>query len=182
MALQRSAAGDKPDGTPARETGRVDAGALLEGTVTDAMIRDRFAGMANAPATPPILVEIDQAVTGGQAHDRFDIMLRGRAVSVAPIEEVRLLVGDLVVSTASYGLPEQAAPGILPDGRAARQRVFHFSLPRSAGPRQEGIGLRIVARTEDGCVGCFRPGRLRHPGGRCPPPCRDVYRARLAHR
>ncbi len=129
----------------------MDAGALLEGTVTDAVIRDRVGGLANVPATPPIRIEIDQAVTGGQVHDRFDIMLRGRAVSVAPIEEVRLQVGDLVVGTASYGLPEQAAPGILPDGRAARQRVFHFSLPRPAGPRQEGVGLQIVARTEDGC-------------------------------
>ena len=107
--------------------------------------------MATARATPPILIEIDQAVTGGQVHDRFDIVLRGRAVSMAPIEEIRLQVGGLVVSTASYGLPEQAALGILPDGRPARQRVFHFSLPRPASLHRERLDLQIVARTEDGC-------------------------------
>ena len=97
-----------------------------------------------------IVIEIDPAVTGGYVYDRFDVMIRGRAVSAAPIEEVRLEVDGAVICTASYGQPERAASTFMPDGTAARQRGFQFNLPRPGDGRVERCAFQIIARTEDG--------------------------------
>jgi ADP-heptose:LPS heptosyltransferase/GT2 family glycosyltransferase len=97
-----------------------------------------------------VLIEIDPSVSGGYVHNRFDVMIRGRAVSTAAIEEIRLQDGDRVISTASYGLPERAAPAVMPDGRPARQRAFHFNLPRPGEGRPERCAFQVVARIDDG--------------------------------
>jgi len=99
---------------------------------------------------PAIVIEIDPAVTGGYVYDRFDVMVRGRAVSAAPIEEIRLEVDGAVTSTASYGQPERAASAFMPDGTPARQRGFQFNLPRPGDGRVERCAFQIIARTEDG--------------------------------
>jgi ADP-heptose:LPS heptosyltransferase/GT2 family glycosyltransferase len=101
-------------------------------------------------ADPVIIIEIDPAVSGGHVHGRFDVMIRGRALSAAPIEEIRLQVDDWVSSTASYGQPERAAAAVMPDGTPARQRGFHFNLPRPGDGRTEKCAFQIIARTEDG--------------------------------
>jgi ADP-heptose:LPS heptosyltransferase/GT2 family glycosyltransferase len=106
---------------------------------------------AEAPiARPVIVIEIDPGVSGGYVHGRFDIAIRGRAMSVAPIEEIRLQAGGLVTSTASFGQPERAAIAVMPDGTQARQRGFHFNLPRPGDGQVEICAFQIVARTEDG--------------------------------
>jgi glycosyltransferase involved in cell wall biosynthesis len=103
-----------------------------------------------APAYPAILIEADPEMSGGYVHGRFDIMVRGRAVCDGAIEEIRLEAGGQAVSTASYGQPERAAPAELPDGRPARQRAFHFNLPRPADRFQERCRFQVVARRDDG--------------------------------
>ena len=101
-------------------------------------------------ATRGIMIEIDPAVSGGYVHGRFDVMIRGRAVSMAPIEEIRLQVGDWVTSSASFGQPERAATAVMPDGTLVRQRGFRFNLPRPGDGRAERCAFQIIARTEDG--------------------------------
>ncbi|MDR3533530.1 MAG: glycosyltransferase family 9 protein [Rhodopila sp.] len=99
---------------------------------------------------PAILIEIDPAVSGGFVHNRFDVMIRGRAMSAAAIEEIRLQVGDHVTSTASYGQAERAAACVMPDGSPARQRAFQFNLPRPGDGNPERCAFQLIARTEDG--------------------------------
>ena len=103
-----------------------------------------------AVADPVILIEIDPSVHGSYVHGRFDVMIRGRAVSEAAIEEIRLQVDDWVTSSASFGQPERAAAAAMPDGTPGRQRGFRFNLPRPGDGQPERCQFQIVARTEDG--------------------------------
>ncbi|MEA2743158.1 MAG: hypothetical protein QOG25_1529, partial [Acetobacteraceae bacterium] len=110
------------------------------------------------PGKPVILIEIDPSVAVGFVHNRSDMMIRGRAISAAPIQEIRLQAGGFVASTASYGQPERAAASVMPDGSPARQRAFRFNLPRpretepgvEPGAEPEQCAFQIIARTEDG--------------------------------
>jgi ADP-heptose:LPS heptosyltransferase/GT2 family glycosyltransferase len=102
------------------------------------------------PAGPLIYIELDAGISGGFVHGRFDVMIRGRAVSAASIAEIRLQAGDWVTSIASFGQPERAPVAVLPDGSAARQRAFHFNLPRPGDGRSETCAFQVIARTEDG--------------------------------
>jgi ADP-heptose:LPS heptosyltransferase/GT2 family glycosyltransferase len=99
---------------------------------------------------PVIAIEIDAGISGGYVRGRYDIAIRGRAMSAAPIAEIRLQIGDWVTSTASFGLPERAAVVVMPDGSEGRQRGFQFNLPRPGGGQAERCAFQIVARTEDG--------------------------------
>ena len=104
-----------------------------------------------AAALPPVIViEANPAVSGGFLHGRFDVVIRGRVISASPAEEIALHMDGAIVTAAQYGDPEHAAPALLPDGTRARQRAFHFSVPR---PQHEVSGpcdVTIVARTADG--------------------------------
>src|ERR1700712_206185 len=64
-------------------------------------------------AHPVIVIEIDPAVSGGYVRGRFDIMIRGRAMSTVAIDEIRLQVDELVTGIASFGQPERAAAAIM---------------------------------------------------------------------
>jgi len=97
-----------------------------------------------------IVIDIDPKVSGGYVRGRFDVMIRGRATSVAPIGEIRLQVDDWITSTARYGQSERAAAAVLPDGTPARQRAFQFNLPRPGQGLVEKCAFQIIARTEDG--------------------------------
>ena len=98
---------------------------------------------------PAIVVAIDPVVPGGYVHGRFDFTIRGRCVSAAPIEEIRLQVDDWITSVSCFGQPERAAAALMPDGTPARQRAFQFNLPRPGG----AVGnceFQIIARTTGG--------------------------------
>ena len=101
-------------------------------------------------ARPVIVIEIEPSASGGYVHDRFDVMIRGRAVSAAAIEEVRLQVDGTVICAATFGQPERATPALMPDGLPARQRGFQFNLARPGDGRMETCAFQIVARTDDG--------------------------------
>ena len=101
-------------------------------------------------AAPLILVEADPTVSGNFIHGRFDVLLRGRVVSASPAEEIALHENGEVVAIAQFGDPEHAAPALLPDGTRARQRAFHFNLPRPYGRAGAPCRPLIVVRTADG--------------------------------
>ena len=74
-----------------------------------------------APAPgPPILVELDPVLSGGFILGRFDITIRGRALSRDPIEEIGLIADGGMVSCLQYGNPEPADLVALPDGTEAQ--------------------------------------------------------------
>jgi 3'(2'),5'-bisphosphate nucleotidase len=103
-------------------------------------------------APPAIAIEVDPGVSAGFIHGRFDMTIKGRVVSASPAEEIALHVDGEVVSIAQYGDPEHAAPASLPDGTRARQRAFHFNLPRVHARAAAPCNPTIVARTSDGDI------------------------------
>ena len=106
-----------------------------------------------APAPgPPILVELDPVLSGGFILGRFDITIRGRALSRDPIEEIGLIADGGMVSCLQYGNPEPADLVALPDGTEAQQRSFQFSLARLEAHAAGPCACRIVVRTTSGQV------------------------------
>lgn len=97
---------------------------------------------------PLIVVEIDPAVSGGFVHGRFDVTIRGRAVSAAALQEIRLQAGDWITSNASFSMPERAPACVMPDGSPASQRTFQFNLPRPGDGRVEEFAFQLIARTD----------------------------------
>ena len=97
---------------------------------------------------PRIVIEIDPKISGGYMRGRFDVMIRGRATSAAPIRQIRLQVGDWVASTAFYGQSERPAAAANP--APPRQRAFQFNLPRPGDGRVERCAFQIIASFEDG--------------------------------
>ncbi len=111
------------------------------------------AGSAEKTTTTPspmILIEIDPGVSGGFMYNRFDIVLRGRVMSRAPLADIKLQVDDRIIATASYGQPDRAATCIMPDGTPGRQRGFQFNLPRLYDGDATHCNFRIVGRAVDG--------------------------------
>jgi hypothetical protein len=132
------------DGTPERcTTAEVEAMAgqatLMSPAASEAAKRD-----------PAIHIDIDPSVSGSVVRDRYDVLIRGRGLSPASLEEVRLRVGDRTMAKASFGEPERATEGTMPDGTPARQRGFEFNLALQNGGRPELSNFQIVARTVDG--------------------------------
>ncbi|MEI7713457.1 MAG: hypothetical protein WCI94_18615, partial [Rhodospirillales bacterium] len=104
-----------------------------------------------AEATLPVIaIEVDPGVSGGFIHGRFDLTIKGRVISASPAEEIALHIDDEVWAIAQYGDPDHAAPASLPDGTRARQRAFHFNLPRLHARAEAPCRPTIVARTSDG--------------------------------
>ena len=97
-----------------------------------------------------VIIEIDPSLSAGYVHGRFDIMVRGRAISAEPIEQIRLQADDWVTSCATFGQPERAASAIMPDGTPGRQRSFQFNLPRPGDGRAEKFEFQIIAKTDQG--------------------------------
>jgi ADP-heptose:LPS heptosyltransferase/GT2 family glycosyltransferase len=101
-------------------------------------------------SAPPVVVEIDPVVPGGHLLDRFDVMIRGRVMSAAPICHIRLQTGDWVTSASAFGQPDRAPGCDMPEGTRGRQRIFRFNLPRIAVGGPEQCAFQVIARTEDG--------------------------------
>lgn len=106
--------------------------------------------MPPQPEPPAIHIEIDPDIPGSPIANRFDLTIRGRARSSAPIIQVRLQTGDVVISESAYGQPDRAPVCDMPDGTRGRQRMFRFNLPRPGGGDAERCRFQIVVRTDHG--------------------------------
>ncbi len=97
---------------------------------------------------PRIAIEIDPQLSGGYMRGRFDVMIRGRATSAAPIRRIRLQFGDWVTSAAFYDQAER--PTVATANPApAYHRAFQFNLPRPGDGRVEQCAFQIIASAED---------------------------------
>ncbi len=102
-------------------------------------------------ARPPLQmrVDIDPAITSGYINDRYDLLIRGRVVSSASVEEVAMLVDGMVVGLVQYGEAERSADASLPDGSSGAQYVFHINLPLRRADAHRGCPCVIAVRTRD---------------------------------
>src|SRR5215469_1505518 len=51
----------------------------------------------------PVTIDIDPVVSAGYIHDRYDLLIRGRAVSRSALEEVAVSLDDAVVGRVQFG-------------------------------------------------------------------------------
>jgi ADP-heptose:LPS heptosyltransferase/GT2 family glycosyltransferase len=96
------------------------------------------------------LIEIGPELSGSFAYNRFNVVIRGHAISPSALEEIRVRADGQTLATASYGQPERAAVGTMPDGTPGRQRGFQFNLPRQNDGQPELFTFQIIARNTDG--------------------------------
>lgn len=136
--------------SPTKPTTRKRGASAQEGNPAAAA---RFPAPASAShdsssSAPLALIEIEPTLPSGFTANRFDILIRGRAISLELIDEIRLEADGVIVSASSYGEPERAMGVQVADGRVARQWTFRFNLPCPgvSGP----VSFDIVARTTDG--------------------------------
>ncbi len=143
---------------PPVETAPESAEAPDEGTRAAGRRRGRRRGQIATPEPEPeperlppqIQVDIDPAISAGFIHDRYDLLIRGRVVSSAPIEEAALLLDGMVVGRVQYGPADRAAQTVLPDGTGAAQNVFHLSLPLLRAQPHRMCTCVVAVRTQDG--------------------------------
>jgi ADP-heptose:LPS heptosyltransferase/GT2 family glycosyltransferase len=98
---------------------------------------------ARSSAKPPassIRIDIDPVVGAGHIHDRYDLLLRGRAVSATPVEEVVVRLDTELIARLEFGHDRD-------DGT---RRVFHVSLPLRQAEAHRLCTCTIAARTRDG--------------------------------
>ncbi len=101
-------------------------------------------------AAPPLWIEIDPEIPGGYLAGRYDLTLRGRAMSSVPVSYVSLRTDDWMTGASAYGEPGRAPQCTLPDGSQGHQRMFRFNLPRPGRAGSERCRFNITARREDG--------------------------------
>ena len=91
-----------------------------------------------------IRIDIDPAVSAGYIHDRYDLLLRGRAVSDVPVEEVVIRLDDAVIGRVRYGRPDQPANG------GGGQRVFHVNVSLRRAEAHRMCTCSITAHAANG--------------------------------
>jgi ADP-heptose:LPS heptosyltransferase/GT2 family glycosyltransferase len=102
--------------------------------------------IANAGAAPNIGIDIDPVVSGGFIHDRYDVLIRGRAVSTLPIEEVSISLDQELVGRLQFG----ATDPLEVDEASGIQHVFHINVPLPRAQARRTCHCVITARTQTG--------------------------------
>ena len=103
-----------------------------------------------AGAAPPILIQIDPAVSGGYIYGRFDVEIHGRVASSAIVEEVALEADGTTLGRATFGQPQRAAVVTMPDGSEGLHRPFRLTLARPQALADTPCICAIHARTSEG--------------------------------
>jgi hypothetical protein len=67
------------------------------------LANDGVAGTSSVAGPAPVLIELGQAASGSSIHGRYDILIRGRVVSPAAVEDVALLVEGGILGSARFG-------------------------------------------------------------------------------
>ncbi len=99
---------------------------------------------------PPPSIDVDPAVTAGYIHDRYDLLIRGRAVSSTAVEEVVARLDGAVVGRVLYGgsSPVSQHDQANDDGRV--QHGFHINIPLRRGQAHRKCTCVVAARQQDG--------------------------------
>lgn len=143
---------DDPDGRggPTQVTPRQRETATQEQAPTARRGGRRQARSAQADRPPPkVRVDIDPVITSGFINDRYDLLIRGRVVSSAAVEEVAMLLDGVVAGVVQYGQDDRVADANLPDGSSGTQYVFHINLPLRRAKANRMCSCVIAVRTQD---------------------------------
>jgi hypothetical protein len=108
------------------------------------------AGAREQIAPPRILMHIEPVIAGGFVHGRFDVQIYGRVAASAPVEDVELESGGVVVARAAFSEPQRAQRVTLPDGKPGWQRAFLLVLARPRSIAGAPCQALLRARTSDG--------------------------------
>jgi O-antigen biosynthesis protein len=101
------------------------------------------------PASSLIRVELDPGTGGGYNRNRYDLEVRGRIVSSAPVEAAELLHGEQVVARVEYGADDAGVETLLESG-PARQVTFHFDWSIERDEAAQRTTCAIAVRMRDG--------------------------------
>lgn len=96
-----------------------------------------------------IQFDIDPAITAGFIHDRYDLLIRGRAVAPAALEEVAMTLDGALIGRVQYGEKDH----VQISGETDRQHAFHINLPLSRSRVHRQCTCVLTARTVDGREG-----------------------------
>ncbi len=96
----------------------------------------------------PVTIDIDPVVSAGHIHDRYDLLIRGRAVSALAIEEVTVSLDDEVVGRVQFGDTGQLELDY--DDRI--QHVFHINVPLRRAQARRTCQCVVTARSAAGGV------------------------------
>ena len=96
-----------------------------------------------------IQFDIDPAITAGFIHDRYDLLIRGRAVAPAALEEVAMTLDGALIGRVQYGEKDH----VQISGETDRQHAFHINLPLSRSRVHRQCNCVLTARTVDGREG-----------------------------
>ena len=113
----------------------------------------RKAAAAPEPAAPvasQVQIDIDPTVSSGFIFDRYDLLLRGRAVSATPVEEIALKLDDAVIGRVEFGAMDSAVQGGLPEDGNRTQYVFYLNVPLPRAEAQRKCTCILAVRTSDG--------------------------------
>ncbi len=108
--------------------------------------------MPASPVASQVRVDIDPMISAGFIFDRFDLLLRGRAVSSTPVEEIALKLDGAVIGRVEFGTVDSAVQGGLPEDGNRTQYVFCLNLPLPRGEAQRNCACILAVRTSDGRI------------------------------
>ena len=102
-----------------------------------------------APAHPSIHIDIDPMVSAGFIHDRYDLLIQGRAVSPVPIEQIEVAVDGALIGRLEYGSME-GMPGGPADDSGLTQYAFYVNVPLPRVDAYRACACVITAKEQDG--------------------------------
>jgi ADP-heptose:LPS heptosyltransferase/GT2 family glycosyltransferase len=109
---------------------------------------DADASVSEPTAAALITIDIDPVVSAGYIHDRYDLLIRGRAVSTLAIEEVAVSLDDVVVGRVQFGDTGQLEL----DDDDGIQHIFHINVPLRRVQAQRMCQCVVTARGAAGGV------------------------------
>ena len=89
-------------------------------------------------------VEFDPHVVASAVGDRVDLLLRGRAVSAAAVDEIAFLDGDTPIATLLFGAVNDGGSVPLPEAPALRQYAFAVFVVRRLAELGDRLSLSTV--------------------------------------
>ncbi|HEY7580005.1 MAG TPA: glycosyltransferase family 9 protein [Acetobacteraceae bacterium] len=95
-----------------------------------------------------IAIDIDPVVSAGFIHERYDLSIRGRAVSSAPLEEVAISLEGAAVGRVQFGAADQLEL----DDDSGILHVFHINVPLPRAQANRTCQCVVAARTQTGNV------------------------------
>jgi hypothetical protein len=109
---------------------------------------DVAASVSESIVAAPIALDIDPVVSAGYIHDRYDLLIRGRAVSTLAVEEVAVSLDDAAVGRVQFGETGQLEL----DYDDGIQHVFHINVPLRRAQARRTCRCVVTARSAAGGV------------------------------